>query len=312
MAGLGVRSLQHWLTWQAGISPGHAREVVRLAEARDTHPAIMSTFAAGAISMDQAAVATKVPAYLDGHIAQTVTFATVPQLRTMVRGARSAPPAPTDPELAPSESLAGWFDDDGRYHLRGDLDADHGRLVDAALSGARDALFRAGQTKVSWADALVEMAQRSLDGGAADERRERFRVNWFVDPADPIPARWSDGLAVPDVVARDAQLRRHGHPRLHRRCSAGVGGAHPAVRAGTDPAAGAGQGSQVSGAVVCPDPLAARPPPPPLRTTAAAPTPTTWPPCAPPTTASTIEGCSASPATPTTPTGSCSPTPPGG
>ena len=196
--GWGVRSLQHWLTWQAGISPGHAGEVVRLAEARDTHPAIMSTFAAGAISVDQAAVATKAPAYLDEHIAQAVTYATVPQLRTMVRGARSAPPAPKNPDLVPSESLVGWFDDDGRYHLRGELDPDHGRIVDSALAEARDALFQAGQTKVTWAEALVEMARRSLDGAASDERRERFRANWFIDPADPVPARWADGLAVPD------------------------------------------------------------------------------------------------------------------
>ena len=196
--GWGVRSLQHWLTWQAGISPGHAKEVVRLAEARDTHPAIMSTFAAGAISVDQAAVATKAPAYLDEHIAQTVTYATVPQLRTMVRGARTAPPAPKNPDLAPTESVVGWFDDDGRYRLRGELDADHGRIVDAALAEARDALFQAGQTKVTWAEALVEMARRSLDGAASDERRERFRANWFIDPTDPVPARWADGLAVPD------------------------------------------------------------------------------------------------------------------
>ena len=197
-AGWGVRSLTHWLTWQAGISPGHAREVVRLAEARDTHPAIMSTFAAGAISIDQAAAATKAPAYLDEHLAQTVAYATVSQMRTMVRGARTEPPAPKNPELAPAESLSGWFDDDGRYHLRGELDADRGRLVDAALSEARDALFRAGQAKVSWPDALVEMAHRSLDGAGSEERRERFRVNWFIDPADPVPGRWADGHAVPD------------------------------------------------------------------------------------------------------------------
>jgi hypothetical protein len=42
------------------------------------------------------------------------------------------------------------------------------------------------------------MAQRSLDGtGGGVERRERFRVNWFIDPTDPVPAHWSDGLAVP-------------------------------------------------------------------------------------------------------------------
>ncbi len=207
--GWGVRSLEHWLTWQAGISPGHAREVVRLARARDSHPAVMSTFAAGAISMDQAATATKAPAYLDEQFAESARVATVVQLRTMVRAARPAPkPAPARDE--PNESLTGWFDDDGRYHLRGELDADHGRVVDAALREARDALFAAGQTNVTWAEALVEMAQRSLDGVAGDERRDRFRVNWFVDPTDPVPARWPDGLAVPnwlrDMLTCDATV----------------------------------------------------------------------------------------------------------
>jgi len=195
-AGWGVKSLSHWLTWQAGISSGRAQEVVRLAEARTTHPAVMSTFAAGALSVDQAAIATKAPAYLDEEFAELAVVATVAQLRVLVRAARPAPPTPTPPDDQPAESLCGWFDDDGRYHLSGELDADRGRIVDAALTEARDALFQAGQTGVTWVDALVELAQRSLDG-ATGERRERFRVNWFIDPTDPIPARWSDGLAVP-------------------------------------------------------------------------------------------------------------------
>jgi hypothetical protein len=41
--------------------------------------------------------------------------------------------------------------------------------------GARDARFQAGQTRVSWADALVEMAERSLDA-TTPERRDRFRA----------------------------------------------------------------------------------------------------------------------------------------
>ena len=45
--GHGVKSLAHWLTWQAGISAGHAREVVRLAEAKESHPQVMAVFADG-------------------------------------------------------------------------------------------------------------------------------------------------------------------------------------------------------------------------------------------------------------------------
>ncbi len=116
-AGWGVKSLGHWLTWQAGISSGRAQEVVRLAEARSTHPAVMSTFAAGALSVDQAAIATKAPASLDEEFAELAVVATVAQLRVLVRAARPAPPTPAPPgddDQVPAESLSGWFDDDGR------------------------------------------------------------------------------------------------------------------------------------------------------------------------------------------------------
>src|SRR5215216_2661357 len=121
----GIRTPAHWVAWQAGLSPSHANEIVRLAEARMSHPAVMSTFAAGAISVDQAAAATKTPPYLDERFAELATVSTVSQLRTMARAARPAPPSPTPSRpgervggaVPAGESLSAWFDDDGRYHL---------------------------------------------------------------------------------------------------------------------------------------------------------------------------------------------------
>jgi len=199
--GFGIRSLAHWLTWKAGLSQAHAAEVERLARAGVSHPKVMASFGEGLLSLDQASVATKAPAYLDSDFAQLAQVCTVSQLRLAVRAARPAPPPPPPPPdddevEAGGERVEGWFDDDGRYQLRAELDADHGRIVDAALSEARDALFHDGQAKVSWVDALVEVAQRSVDA-TPPERRERFRAHWFVDPTDPIPARWIDGLPVP-------------------------------------------------------------------------------------------------------------------
>jgi Domain of unknown function (DUF222) len=89
--GWGIKSLGHWLTWKAGLSSSRAAEVVRLAEARTTHPEVMASFSAGGLSVDQAAVATKAPAYLDRDFAQLAEVATVAQLRIAVHAAR--PPA---------------------------------------------------------------------------------------------------------------------------------------------------------------------------------------------------------------------------
>jgi hypothetical protein len=199
--GIGIRSPAHWLMWKAGLSPAHATEIERLARARSSHPTVMEAFADGAVSLDQVAVATKAPAYLDRDFAELAQVCTVSQLRLAVRAARPTPPTPpADDDVVGSggggERLECWFDDDGRYQVRGVLDPDHGRVVDGALTEARDALFQAGQPNVSWADALVELAERSMDA-TSPVRRERFRSYWFVDPTDPVPARWIDGLPVP-------------------------------------------------------------------------------------------------------------------
>ena len=263
----------------------------------------MAEFADGALSQDQAAIATKAPAYLDKWFAEVATAATVAQLRVMVRGARPAP-APCD---EPEESLAGWFDDEGRYQLRGDLDADHGRIVDAALTEARDALFHPGQPKVSWADALVEIARRSLDG-APEQRRERFRVNWFIDPDRSGPGPVHRRPRRPGLAARPVAVRRHRVPGVHRQRPAGERRPHPIPGARPHPPARAATGPKVSGAVVHSDPLVAGPSHHPRP--ASRPDRHVEPGRAVPgaATGSTTVGCSASPATLTTPTGSPSPT----
>jgi hypothetical protein len=211
---IGIRSPAHWLSWKAGMSHGQAQRVVALADAASTHPAVINEFTTGGLSLEQASIAASVPAYLDGQFADMAPAATVAQLRVLARAARDPEPTTSNaddttdatasdadstprPAPAPPETLVAWFSEDGRYHLRGELDADHGRVVDAALSEARDALFQQGHVDVDWPAALVAIAERSLDHIAEPARRERFRVNWFVNPDDPVPATWSDRLPVP-------------------------------------------------------------------------------------------------------------------
>jgi hypothetical protein len=105
---------------------------------------------------------------------------------------------PSDATLGDENRV--WYGtrDDGRWHLYADLDLDLGALVEAALDEARDALFRrharlddavssdpsttsAAAPKVSDVDGLMELVGRSLDSVSTVSRRNRYRVNLYLD-----------------------------------------------------------------------------------------------------------------------------------
>jgi Domain of unknown function (DUF222)/HNH endonuclease len=195
-AGAGIRSLTHWLTWKAGVSNPHAAQLVRLADARQTHPRITEAFAAGRLTVDQAAIAVKVPPHTDAQVAEMAPLATVNQLHTIVRCSRPVDPKPAD---EPTDAVSSWFGEDGRYHLTADLAADRGRQIDAALSAARDRPRADGVSRPTLVDALLDIAERSMNA-EAPSRRERFRVHLFLDPSAPIPATWPDGTPVPPAI----------------------------------------------------------------------------------------------------------------
>ncbi len=126
------------------------------------------------------------------------------------------PPVDVLPDPDPRQrrsTLDFWFDDNGRLVGRFDLTAEAGRIVDAALRHARDLLFherdeaadvlttlRVNGSRVNWADALVAIAQRSLDADESPARRERFRINLFLDPTLKPQAEWVDHIAVPQSL----------------------------------------------------------------------------------------------------------------
>ena len=101
------------------------------------------------------------------------------------------------------EFLSLWQDDDGSFRLSGRLDADAGMIVQAALDEARDRLFQRGDFGAGLAEALVEMAQASLDSVADPARRSRFRVNLFIN-TDTSERDMADaaGWNVPDAIRR--------------------------------------------------------------------------------------------------------------
>jgi Domain of unknown function (DUF222) len=210
--GVGIRSVEQWISWRTGLAAHHAHTLVALAGAVEAHPLVCERFAAGELSVDQAAMAIKASPEHDGDIAEMATAMTLSQLRVAVRASNvstaehhasepnEAHGDDTEPASAPAPKDREHFslrpDEDGSWSFHGRLDADHGAILDAALGEARDRLFREGRHNVTWVDALIDIARRSMET-VDGERGERFRVNVFVDPEHSPTATWINGIAMP-------------------------------------------------------------------------------------------------------------------
>ena len=184
----GIVSPSHWLAWKAGLSSAHAQQLVTVAKRRGELPVTFAAFDAGELSLDQVVpIATRAPRWADAELCGFAKLATVTQLRRVLRS-YDFPPDPTadgDDQPAersePVELLSLWHGDGGRWELRGELDADHGAILNTALREAQDALFQRDGTVASKVEALVEIANRSLDTVTDPARRDRYRVHVHLD-----------------------------------------------------------------------------------------------------------------------------------
>ena len=177
----GIRSPEHWVQWRTGLSGNHAAELVRIARRSAGLPHCTAALRDGTMSLDQLdVVARNVPDRYDADVVDIAQMSTVAQLNR----ALSKMPFTDEPDTAPPPSIdevRTTTDRHGRYRLRACGPADQGTIIDRALHEARDALFAAGQTDVTDWDALVEIAQRSLDTITTPTRRDRYRAYIHLD-----------------------------------------------------------------------------------------------------------------------------------
>ncbi len=183
--GVGIRSAEQWVAWKCGVSPARARRLVAMARRLAELPETKAAMEAGELAEDQVAVICRhAPAGIDGQAAELARSATVVQLQRVLGsyGLQSSPSSSEAPAAGPVEEPR-WVSfghrDDGSWSLSARLPADQGALVERALTAARDVLFRAGEgdssagrgsgpapADVSWSDALVAVADRSLSPAA--------------------------------------------------------------------------------------------------------------------------------------------------
>ncbi|NYG08616.1 hypothetical protein BJ986_003103 [Phycicoccus badiiscoriae] len=185
----GFRSPEHYFVVRAGLSPAHSRDVVAVARRRAELPSVARSVAAGALSLDQAAVvAHHVPASHQRSVGELALHMTVPQLRHAVAKHAFAVRGEDDGSERSGESerracakpeLSMHYDRDGRFQLRYSAPAPIGALVEQALKEAKDALFiaQSGETaSPTYGDALEEIAHRALSSVTSTSRSSHYRV----------------------------------------------------------------------------------------------------------------------------------------
>jgi hypothetical protein len=240
----GIKSLEHWVTWKCGVSPSRAKGLVDLARRFCELPATRDALVAGELTEDQAkVVCAHVPAHNEADAADLARMCTVSQLRHLLsRYSFSSAPEPADDEPAPEVDPAAAeppeqaeprrfvsfaWDEDGTWGASAALPGDEGARVERALTQVRDDLFHhrhpgaepwAVPTDVSWADALVAMAESALAGATrARPHGDRHLVLVHLGPTAGAGASVGTtaqlhlGPALPDAVRRhlgcDARAR---------------------------------------------------------------------------------------------------------
>lgn len=221
LGGTGLRSLEHFATWQLGVAAGRARNLAAIARRREALPATVGLLGDGLVSEDQAAViARRAPDGADGHYAELARSATVAQLRTALAHTPEPPPGPepdVEPDAVPGPvgEVSGRWTDAGAWVLTARLPRLDGAVVDAALRAHLEALVAEWRRErdesgveprrpvPSLADALVRMAEHGLDAAArARPRGHRTTVVMHLD-VDRALAGLHLGPALTDAERRE-------------------------------------------------------------------------------------------------------------
>lgn len=213
-SGWGVKSCAHWLSWACSLSPGTAREHVRVARLLPLLPLIRKAFAAGELSFSKVREASRLAGRIDeAALLNIARVSTASQLERTVRGFRRAD---TDRLSQEQTRKVRWrTDEDGSFILTARLPAEEGAVLLAALETATGRLTvdtrssetasssdgraaRAGQgcgseqPPVDRADALLAVAHQYLNSEPTDDTgQDRHLVVVHVDPdvlAGGVPA----------------------------------------------------------------------------------------------------------------------------
>jgi hypothetical protein len=226
----GFRSCAEWLAWRVGLSPGSARERVRVARALGTLPALTEALGRGQLSYAKVRALTRIAtAETEARLLAMARAGTAVYVERIVQGWRRVDRQAEAREAAhqhADRALHVYRDDDGTVVLRGRLAPEVGELLLRALDAARETLYqrrRAGEAILpatnsvtqgptrpqQQADALVLLAETALhhelDPGAPGERYQvvvHVEAAVLADATEAGQSMLEDGPHVPAGTSR--------------------------------------------------------------------------------------------------------------
>lgn len=211
----GFHSCGAWLAWRCGIDPRSAREHVRIARALSDLPLVAEQFGRGLLSYSKVRAITRIaePSN-EAELVEMARFATAAQLERIVRGCRRAVSLESAEAAHRDRFLAWEWDDDGSLLLRGRLSPEDGasfvKAIEAGEEEIRDREEATGggsqggsaEPRARRADALMEVADVFLAGGAAERRGgDRHQVVVHAEAASLATEREVPGCALQDGPA---------------------------------------------------------------------------------------------------------------
>ena len=200
--GYGILSCAHWLSWQCGLSPGAAREHVRVARSLESLPLTAAAFAAGRLSYSKVRALTRVAEPdSEASLLEVALELTASQVERTVRQWRRAERLDADgPPRERGPSFDHWWDDDGML------------TVTVRMSTEEGAAFLTAIESLAERDARRERAQRTKARAA--------RGGHEPDPRDEVTcarerttARRITALTALAEAAADADRRAGDPPR---------------------------------------------------------------------------------------------------
>ena len=182
--GYGIMSCAHWLAWQCGLSPGAAREHVRVARSLQSLPLIEAAFSSGRLSYSKVRALTRIAEPdSEASLLDVALELTASQVERTVRQWRRADARDAHADLFEYRpSFEYWWDEHGMLNAKMRLPAEEGAAFVASIESLAERAARRERAREKKARGATEEGPAGHgrtaheEIGLARERTEARRI----------------------------------------------------------------------------------------------------------------------------------------